>query len=202
MSVIDTNDNVSAHIAFLKTKGVTDVGRYYSSKAWKRITKPEATAISNAGLRIFVIFEDDGDPRLTVDRGMHDAQIALQQAVGIGQPEGSAIYFALEHLPDGYTHRDLPGIRKVGLPCYCVGVTPNSPHRSGPGTIGFPITIAGHPVSSGDVIIADQDGVVVVPQARLDEVLERLPAIRDAEAEMDQKVRDGMRLPAFLKDKG
>lgn len=96
--------------------------------------------------------------------------------------------------------RDLPGIERLGLPCYCVGVTPNSPHRSGPGTVGFPITIAGSAVASGDVIIADQDGVVVVPQARLDEVIARLPAIRKAEAEMDQKVCDGLRLPSFLQD--
>ena len=94
--------------------------------------------------------------------------------------------------------RDLPGIRSVGLPCYCVGVTPNSPARSGPGTVGLPVTIAGHPVASGDVIVADQDGVVVVPQARLEDVIARLPAIRKAEAEMDQAVRDGLRVPAFL----
>jgi 4-hydroxy-4-methyl-2-oxoglutarate aldolase len=93
--------------------------------------------------------------------------------------------------------RDLPGIRAVGLPCYSVGVTPNSPARSGPGTVGFPVTIAGHPVASGDVIVADLDGVVVVPQARLDEVIARLPAIRNAEAAMDQAVRDGLRLPKF-----
>jgi 4-hydroxy-4-methyl-2-oxoglutarate aldolase len=95
--------------------------------------------------------------------------------------------------------RDLPGIRMVGLPCYCVGVTPNSPARSGPGTVGFPVTIAGHPVASGDVVVADQDGVVVVPQARLADVIARLPGIRKAEAEMDQAVRDGLRLPAFLR---
>ena len=95
--------------------------------------------------------------------------------------------------------RDLPGIRMVGLPCYCVGVAPNSPAGSGPGTVGFPITIAGHPVASGDVIVADQDGVVVVPQARLAEVIARLPAIRKAEGAMDQAVRDGLRLPAFLR---
>ena len=94
--------------------------------------------------------------------------------------------------------RDLPGIRMVGLPCYCVGVTPNSPARSGPGTVGFPVSIAGHPVASGDVVVADQDGVVVVPQERLDEVIARLPAIRKAEAELDQAVRDGLRVPAFL----
>lgn len=93
--------------------------------------------------------------------------------------------------------RDLPGIRMVGLPCYCIGVTPNSPARSGPGTVGFPISVGGHPVASGDVIVADLDGVVVVPQARLDEVIARLPAIRKSEAAMDQAVRDGLRLPVF-----
>lgn len=94
--------------------------------------------------------------------------------------------------------RDLPGIRAVGLPCFCVGATPNSPARSGPGTVGFPITVAGHPVASGDLIVADQDGVVVIPRERLDEVIARLPEIRKAEAAMDQEVRNGLRLPAFL----
>ncbi len=104
---------------------------------------------------------------------------------------------AVGFITDGCV-RDLPGIRMVGLACYCVGVTPNSPARSGPGTVGFPITIAGHPVASGDVVVADQDGVAVVPQARLEEVIARLPAIRKAEAELDQAVRDGLRVPAFL----
>ena len=95
--------------------------------------------------------------------------------------------------------RDLPGIRMVGLPCYCIGVTPNSPARSGPGTVGFAITLGGHPISSGDVVVADLDGVVVVSQARLDEVIARLPAIRKSEAAMDQAVRDGLKRPVFQK---
>ena len=96
--------------------------------------------------------------------------------------------------------RDLPGIRMVALPCYCAGVTPNSPHRSGPGTVGFDITLGGHPIASGDVIVADLDGVVVVPRVRLDEVIARLPAIRKLEAEMDKAVRDGLKRPAFEKN--
>ena len=40
--------------------------------------------------------------------------------------------------------------------------------------------------------------MVVVPQGRLDEVIGRLPAIREAEAELDQAVRDGLRVPGFL----
>src|SRR5260370_24242038 len=71
----------------------------------------EATALSDAGIEIFTVFEDGGDPGLSADSGIHDAQIALQQAIGIDQPEGSAIYFAMEHLPDGYNASHLPGIR-------------------------------------------------------------------------------------------
>jgi 4-hydroxy-4-methyl-2-oxoglutarate aldolase len=94
--------------------------------------------------------------------------------------------------------RDLVGLRHVGLPAWARGVTPNSPHRSGPGTVGFPVTIAGHPVCSGDLILADLDGVVVVPQARIAQVLARLPAIREAEARADESVRRGATRPAFL----
>jgi 4-hydroxy-4-methyl-2-oxoglutarate aldolase len=94
--------------------------------------------------------------------------------------------------------RDLVGLRHVGLPAWARGVTPNSPHRSGPGTVGFPVMIAGQPVCSGDLILADLDGVVVVPQARIAHVLARLPAIREAEARADESVRQGATRPAFL----
>jgi regulator of RNase E activity RraA len=48
-------------------------------------------------------------------------------------------------------------------------------------------------------VVADLDGVVVVPQERLTEVLERLPAIRTAEAAADAAVRAGATRPSFLK---
>ena len=95
--------------------------------------------------------------------------------------------------------RDLVGIRQVGLPAWAMGVTPNSPNRSGPGTVGFPIQVAGLRVCSGDVVVTDLDGVVVVPQERLAEVLARLPAIRTAEAAADAAVRAGATKPSFLK---
>ena len=95
--------------------------------------------------------------------------------------------------------RDLVGIENVGLPAWSLGVTPNSPHRSGPGTIGFPIQLAGLRVCSGDVVVADRDGVVVIPQAMLESVLSKLPFIRQSEAAADEAVRQGAKLPAFLK---
>jgi regulator of RNase E activity RraA len=51
---------------------------------------------------------------------------------------------------------------------------------------------------SGDAIVCGVDGVVVVPRGRPDEVIERLPASRKAGADLDQAVRNGLRLPRFL----
>jgi len=133
-----------------------------------------------------------GDVIMAAAHGHTACAITGDLLLGMARNSG-----AIGFVTDGCV-RDLPGIRRVGLAAYCVGVTPNSPHRSGPGTVGFPVTLAGHPVCSGDVVIADQDGVVVVPQARLDEVLARLPGIRQAEASADQAVREGAKLPSFL----
>ena len=94
--------------------------------------------------------------------------------------------------------RDLLGLRNIGLPAWSMGVTPNSPHRSGPGTVGRPVTLGGVPVCSGDLILADLDGVVIVPQARIAQVLARLPAIREAEARADESVRRGATRPAVM----
>jgi 4-hydroxy-4-methyl-2-oxoglutarate aldolase len=68
--------------------------------------------------------------------------------------------------------------------------------------VGFPIVVAGVHVASGDVVVADDDGVVIVPRERLAEVVARLPAIRAAEADMDRRVREGLRIPPFLAAKG
>jgi 4-hydroxy-4-methyl-2-oxoglutarate aldolase len=104
---------------------------------------------------------------------------------------------AAAFVTDGFV-RDVPGISAVGLPCYAGGVTPNSPARNGPGTVGFPVVVGGVAVSAGDVVLGDQDGVVIVPAALLTQVIERLPAIRAAEADLDAKVKAGLEVPGFL----
>ncbi len=94
--------------------------------------------------------------------------------------------------------RDLTGIREVGLPIFCRGLTPNSPNRSGPGSVGLPVVIGGVQVSSGDIVVGDEDGVVVVPQQRIADVLAHLPAVRDMEAEATRKVAEGQTVPGYL----
>jgi len=93
--------------------------------------------------------------------------------------------------------RDIEGTIKTGLPCYAAGVTPNSPARNGPGTAGFPITVGGVQVNSGDVIVGDRDGVVVVPFERIDEAIARLDEVLVAEAALDASVSQGLKMPEF-----
>jgi regulator of RNase E activity RraA len=90
--------------------------------------------------------------------------------------------------------RDLDGIIETELDCFCTGLNPNSPFNSGPAKIGFPINIGGTTVSSGDIIVADSDGVTVVPFDKIDEVLKKLDRIIEVENAMDKQVSEGLKI--------
>ena len=87
--------------------------------------------------------------------------------------------------------RDLAGLLPVGLPLFCRGITPNSCVRSGPGRVGFPVVVGGLSVSSGDVVIGDRDGIVIIPQGDLDRLQPRIDAILAAEETTQKKIRGG-----------
>ncbi len=91
---------------------------------------------------------------------------------------------------DGMT-RDLIGLEGVGLPVFSRGITPNSCVRSGPGRVGLPIVAGGVRVEAGDAVIADRDGVVIIPRAELDDVVATVTAIIAAEQETIAKVQAG-----------
>lgn len=95
--------------------------------------------------------------------------------------------------------RDLDGLRTVGLPSWCTGLNPGSPFSTGPGKIGLPIRIGGQAVESGDMIVADTDGVVVVPFAMIDAVANRIGAVSALEEALDQDVADGLQVPEEMK---
>ena len=95
--------------------------------------------------------------------------------------------------------RDLEGIAGVGTPVFCRGVSPNSPARNGPGTVGLPVTMGGVTVDSGDIVAGDRNGVVVVPRDRIEAVVQALSAVQAAEADLDAKVRNGLEIPEFVR---
>ena len=96
--------------------------------------------------------------------------------------------------------RDVAGALAVGLPVYCAGVSPNSPARNGPGTVGEPIDLGGLRIESGDILVGDRDGVVVVPRARAAAVVEVLATVRAAEAALEAKIVAGLEIPEFVEE--
>ena len=94
--------------------------------------------------------------------------------------------------------RDLVGILAVGIPVYCAGITANSPARNGPGTVGLPVVLGGVRVESGDIVVGDRDGVVVVPLGQAEVVLAALDQVRAAEAALEAKVKGGLETPDFI----
>lgn len=96
--------------------------------------------------------------------------------------------------------RDVAGICEAGISCFGAAVTPNSPARNGPGTAGLSIVCGGVPIASGDIVVADADGVVIVPQDQVEAVLERIPDVLAAEAALEEKVKAGLQMPDFAKD--
>ncbi len=72
---------------------------------------------------------------------------------------------------DGYV-RDSLLIEKMEFPVFCRGYMPRTPKKAQEGEINGPICCAGVKVMPGDVIMGDYDGVVVIPRAQLDEVIE------------------------------
>lgn len=69
--------------------------------------------------------------------------------------------------------RDAKEIRELGLPVWCRGTTPTASAKENPGVIGETITIGGTMVQQGDLIVADDDGVVVWPKNEIQDLLKR-----------------------------
>ena len=68
--------------------------------------------------------------------------------------------------------RDIDEIGNWDFPVYCTGTTPGGPYKEGPGEINVPIACGGVSVNPGDIILADPDGVIVIPRKDAPVILE------------------------------
>ncbi len=84
----------------LRGAPVEFVARYYRDpdSSWPPLSPAEARRLSSAGLKIVAVYEYHTPDRthFTYQGGYSDAQTAYAEARGVGQPPGSAIYFAVD----------------------------------------------------------------------------------------------------------
>jgi 4-hydroxy-4-methyl-2-oxoglutarate aldolase len=81
--------------------------------------------------------------------------------------------------------RDVAQIRRLQFPVYSIGIAPSTSvnHYRFVG-VNVPVTCAGAKVNPGDIIVADEDGVAVVPRAKAAEVLKRAQDLDNTEHTM------------------
>jgi len=91
--------------------------------------------------------------------------------------------------------RDVNGLIALQMPVWCTGSISSTPYENGPGTAGLPVNIGAQRVETGDMIVADRDGVVVVPFDEIDAVAERSKRILTMEADGDKAVQNGLVMP-------
>lgn len=135
---------------------------------------------------------EPGDVIVAGTEGFLGAAVVGDLVLGMARNRAAAGF-----VTDGLV-RDYTGILDVGLPVACRGISPNSPARSGPGSVNQPLAIGGLVVEPGDLVAGDRDGVVVVPRARVAEVIAGLPALLAAEADLLAKVEAGLGVPDYI----
>ena len=90
--------------------------------------------------------------------------------------------------------RDVTGLLKVDIPVFARGVKPNSAFKNGPGEINTTVTCGGVAISAGDIIVGDRDGVVAIPLAQAESVVESLEQVKKKEAAAEARVKKGEKL--------
>ncbi|WP_421799769.1 4-carboxy-4-hydroxy-2-oxoadipate aldolase/oxaloacetate decarboxylase [Haliscomenobacter sp.] len=87
--------------------------------------------------------------------------------------------------------RDADDIEAIGFPVFSRGLCIRGTTNFGEGTLNEPIIIGECLIHPGDIIVGDRDGVVVVPQKRIEEAIEKATAREAREEAVRVQLRRG-----------
>ncbi|WP_336114201.1 RraA family protein [Streptomyces sp. PTD9-10] len=136
---------------------------------------------------------------IVVESGDLDWALAGGNVCAVARRRGVAALVA-----DGLI-RDLAEVRELGFPVFARGVIPIPGAKKAVRPLNEPVRCGGVRIEAGDVVVADEEGVVAVPAARRAEILRAARAKLAAEAAEsldDWEKAHRARIDALLAERG
>ena len=90
--------------------------------------------------------------------------------------------------------RDTEALRAMRFPVWASGVYAGHTGKSGPGSVNVPIVVGGVRIEPGDIIVADDDGVICIPPLLMPAVLEKAKARAAREVKIRAAISEGKTL--------
>lgn len=87
--------------------------------------------------------------------------------------------------------RDTADVTEMGFPVFSTAISVSHPEKRSPGAVNVPVVAGGVTVSPGDLILADDDGVLAIPPAHLAEAITRAEARARLEESLRGKLDQG-----------
>lgn len=94
--------------------------------------------------------------------------------------------------------RDVGEICKLNFPIYAKLITPSAGEPKGFGEIGVPLKIGGKDISTGDWILGDQDGLVIMPKKKAAEIVNRAMDVLERENRIREEIKEGGTLSSVM----
>jgi regulator of RNase E activity RraA len=143
-------------------------------------------AIAGAGPEDVIVVANGGRTDVSSWGGIVSAGAAMRSVRGV--------------ITDGAC-RDVSQARELGFPVFARARVPVTARgRLRQKSAGEPVMVGEVTVRPGDVVMADEDGIVIVPRERAAEVLGAAQRLAGRETAIEAEVRAGIPLPQAMRD--
>ncbi|MEV6946453.1 isocitrate/isopropylmalate family dehydrogenase [Streptomyces sp. NPDC051172] len=180
LGIVGVLAGVTARVPGARTAGLAHTVTYKPVDGSAEGFRNAANYLDEVPAGSFVVVDNGGSSSCT---NWGSLLTAVAQSRGV---RGTALYGSA---------RDIAEIRAAGYPLFSTGATMVSgKNRVELAATGRDVTVGTVTVHPGDVVVADDNGVLVVPAARAAEVADRAERVERTEAAIAEAVSTGLRL--------